>query len=475
MNVPRKYLKSSVLAAAAVVGMLTVPRLAAAEETLTFVWHAGTCADAIVDIAKDYPDKNVKIVPALVPYGPEWHNKIASEFAIKGDAFDFAMWDSQSTAEFAGGGHAASVNDIFAKSQVLKPELFNPASLSRYGEYPDGSGKYWGLPVNQDAYGFMYRKDLFEDPKEKEAFKAKYGKDLAPPQTYQDAKEIAEFFTRPDQGLYGWGQMGGRDYDFATTASNSFLWSFGGELYNPETNEVKGYLNSPASVDGVQAYVDMFKYGPPGSGNWGWDEVNAAFQQGKLAMAMQWYYFNGSNADEKVNKFAKSTGFGNLPGAVGRDGKFRRQFSVGGQGMGINAYSKKIDTLVKFMEWYFLPEQQKRYAAVCQTGLKSVLDSPEWQNLNSYNKHFAKALAYTNDYWHLPEYAVLLDQLQEEVSNAISGKKTVQQALDDAAERNEQTLQAAGYEIKRSESTPEVPDTVVAPVGKDAVEPLSFD
>ena len=225
----------------------------------------------------------------------------------------------------------------------------------------------------------------------------------------------------------------------------------------------------------MKAYVDMFKYGPPGSGNWGWDEVNAAFQQGKLAMAMQWYYFNGSNSDPKVNKFAESTGFGNLPGAVGRDGKFRRQFSVGGQGMGINAYSKKVDELTKFMEWYFQPEQQKRYAAVCQTGLKSVLDSPEWQNLNSYNKHFAKALAYTNDYWHLPEYAVLLDQLQEEVSNAISGKKTVEQALADAADRNEKTLEAAGYEIKRGDSAPEVPDQVIAPVGKDQVEALPFD
>ena len=444
-------------------------------ETLTFVWHAGTCADAIVDIAKDYPDKNVEIVPALVPYGPEWHNKIASEFAIQGDGFDFAMWDSQSTAEFAGAGHAVSINEIFDQSDVLSADLFPRASLARYGEYPDGSGQFWGLPVNQDAYGFMYRKDLFENPDEQKNFKDKYGYDLAPPQTYQQARDMAEFFTRPDQNLYGWGQMGGREYDFATTASNSFMWSFGGELYNPETFEVKGYLNSPASVDGVQFYVDMFQYGPPGSANWGWDEVNAAFQQGQLAMAMQWYYFNGSNADPKVNKFAESTGFGNLPGAVGRDGKFRRQFSVGGQGMGINKYSKKLDTLAKFMEWYFQPEQQMRYAQVCQTGLKAVLDDPKWQDLNSYNKHFARALDYTNDYWHLPEYPILLDQLQEEVSNAASGKKTVQQALDDAAAKHERTLQRAGYNIVRSDSLPEVPDTVIAPVGTDEVMPLPFN
>lgn len=465
--------RSTLLASATLAGFLGAASVAAAETTLTFVWHAGTCADALVDIAKDYPDKSVKIVPALVPYGPEWHNKIASEFAIKGDAFDFAMWDSQSTAEFAGGGHVVKMNDIFAQSSYLKADLFPPASLSQYGEYPDGSGQFYGLPANQDAYGLMYRKDLFESAEEKAAFKAKYGRELRVPETYQEAKEVAEFFTRPDKGLYGWGQMGGRDYDFATTASNSFLWSFGGELYNPKTNEIAGYLNSPASIDGVQAYVDMFKFGPPGSGNWGFDEVNASFQQGQLAMAMQWFYFNGSNADPKVNKFADVTGFGILPGAMGRDGKFRRQFSVGGQGMGINKYSKKLPELVKFMEWYFQPEQQKRYAAVCQTGLRAVLESPDWQGLNSYNAQFANALQYLNDYWHLPEYPVLLDILQEEVSNAISGSKTVEEALGDAAKRQERTLERAGYTIEHKGDAPEVPDTVISPVGQDAVVPVN--
>ena len=161
------------MASSVAVGSAMAVTAASADTELTFVWHAGTCADALVDIAKDYPDKSVKIVPALVPYGPQWHDKIASEFAIQGDAFDFAMWDSQSTAEFA--AHAVKINDIFDKSSYLKADIFPPASLSRYGEYPDGSGEYYGLPANQDAYGLTYRKDLFEDPKEKEAFKAKYG------------------------------------------------------------------------------------------------------------------------------------------------------------------------------------------------------------------------------------------------------------------------------------------------------------
>ena len=115
-----KATRTRLLASAAVAAsaMALSAGIARADTTLTFVWHAGTCADALMDIAKDYPDKSVTIVPALVPYGPEWHNKIASEFAIQGDAFDFAMWDSQSTAEFA--SHAVKINDIFDKSDYLK-------------------------------------------------------------------------------------------------------------------------------------------------------------------------------------------------------------------------------------------------------------------------------------------------------------------------------------------------------------------
>ena len=439
-------------------------------EDLTFVWHAGTCADLVYQISKDYPDKSINVVPDLVPYGPLWHDKIAANFAIHGDAFDFAMWDSQSTAEFAGGGHAYSVNKVFQDSPYLKADLFSPLSLKLYGEYPDDSGKFWGLPVNQDAYGMMYRKDLFEDPKEKAAFKAKYGRELEVPQTYSDAKQVAEFFTRPKEGLFGWGQMGGRPYDFATSASNPFLWSYGGELWNPQTHEVKGYLNSPASIQGVQAYVDMFKYGPEGSETWDWDAVNSAFQQGHLAMAMQWYYFDGSNSDPKVNPYAEKTGYGVTPGQVGLDGKFRREMMIGGQGIGLNVYSKKLPQTIKFLEWFFHPEQQKRWAAVCQTGLKSVLDSPEWQKVNTYNKSFANAMTHMHhDYWHLPEYPQLLDILQDEVTAASSGKKSVKEALDSAAERQEQLLEEAGYKITRTAKIPDVPNAIVNPVGTDQV------
>lgn len=429
--------------------------------TLTLVWHAGICAETLLDIAKDWEKiSGDKVVGALVPYGPQWHDKIAAEFAAHGSGFDLACWDSQSVAEFAGGGHCVLLNPLIEKSKILDITDFSPVSLARYGEYPDGSGNYYAFPANQDCLGLIYRKDLFEDLEEKAKFFERYRYELDIPKTYRQLRDIAEFFTRPEEGLYGFAQYGGREYDYCTSMSNTFIWVFGGELWNPQTNEVKGYLDSPASIQGMEFYVDLFKFCPPGSETWGFDEVNTAMQQGRAAMAMQWFYFFGSMLDPKVSKIVDKVGFAILPGEYGMDGRYRREFSMGGQGIGINKYSKHVDAAWKFIEWYEQHDQQMKYARNCQTGRLSVMKSPEWLQMNPYNKLFRVALNWINDYWHVPEYAILLDIMQEEVNAAVVGKKTAAQALKDCAERHERTLKRAGYEITRTKHV-DVPDNIV--------------
>lgn len=465
----------SVIALVVIVSLLAQVGIASAQcKKLVVIWNGGTCPEAFLNIAKEYTkETGVEIVGNFVGYGPQWHDKIAAEFAAKGAGFDLAAWDSQSVAEFAGAGHCLQLNDRIEKSTVLALKDFDARAIARYGEFPDGSGKIWALPINQDSMALVYRKDLFDDPKEKEAFKKKYGYDLAVPETYTQLRDIAEFFTRPDQGLYGFAQYGGREYDFATSSANSYIWSFGGELWNPQTNEFEGYINSPASVDAIQFFIDMFKFSPPGSNNWGYDEINSALQQGKVAMGEQWFFFFASIDDPKVSKIAGKAGFANLPGQVGRDGKFRREVQMGGQGIGINIYSKCVEESWKFIEWWETKAPQWAYGQICQSARLDVVDDPKWQGLNKWNKAFSNAVKMTNDYWHLPEYMILLDILQEEITNAIAGKKTVKQAMDDCAKRQEREITRGGYKITRTANIPEVPDQLVTPVGKDKIEPLN--
>ncbi len=210
------------LASAAVVGATLAASAigARAETTLTFVWHAGTCADALMDIAKDYPDKSVKIVPALVPYGPQWHDKIASEFAIQATPSTSPC----GTASRRPSSRSMREAQRHLQHLVLSQGRHLPAGLAVALRRISGRlGRVLRPAANQDAYGLTYRKDLFEDPKEKEAFKAKYGRDLAVPQTYQEAKEVAEFFTVPIRASTAGRRWAAATTNFATTASNSFL------------------------------------------------------------------------------------------------------------------------------------------------------------------------------------------------------------------------------------------------------------
>ena len=63
--------------------------------------------------------------------------------------------------------------------------------------------RVYGLPFHNGPECFIYRKDLFESEEEQKAFAALYGKRLVVPQTWDDLMEVAAFFNRPEQGLYG--------------------------------------------------------------------------------------------------------------------------------------------------------------------------------------------------------------------------------------------------------------------------------
>lgn len=409
---------------------------------LVFVWHSGGLGEKFEELAKEYTAKTgVRVRADLVPYGPQWHDKIAAEFAARGSGFDLSMFDSQSMSEFASGGHVVKLNDYLAKSTLIKAEDFAPAALTQYGEYPEGSGDIYALPINQDCMGLVYRKDLFEDPKEMAAFKEKYGYDLAVPETYDQLRDISEFFTRPDQNMYGLASYGSRDYDAVTSPLDGVLWSFGGELWDPATKKAEGVINSDVAVQSLEFYTDLFKYMPPGASGWFYDEVNNAVHTGIVAMAINWYYFFFVHADPAVNPYADKMGYAMLPGQKGPDGEFRRFSSVGGQGLSISAYSKNIEESWKFLEWFMTPEIQWKWVEIgAQTGRIDVLEDPRYSQAKPWNATFPESMKHVKDYWHLVEYPQLLDIYQKYSSLAVSGEMSAKEALDNTAKEQQVIL-----------------------------------
>ena len=146
---------------------------------------------------------------------------------------------TSSSATASGWARSRSLRWIVKVSDLLKQhpefniEWYDKAIRESYQVYPDGSNDLWGLPEEGDTVALFVRKDLFQNPAEKAAFKAKYGMDL--PQTFEDwekisfaeMEKIAEFFTRPDKGLYGTELQYSKEYDFMSMYLYPFMFSHG--------------------------------------------------------------------------------------------------------------------------------------------------------------------------------------------------------------------------------------------------------
>jgi multiple sugar transport system substrate-binding protein len=112
---------------------------------------------------------------------------------------------------------------------------------------------------------------------------------------------------------------------------DQILWSYGGKL--SEGNKAQGVINSPTALKALQFFVDLKKYTPPGSENDYFSQCLTHFQEGKVAMAENWFAFMPDLVNkEKNKKYADVVGF--FPVPAGPAGQFA---SLGGQGLSLSA------------------------------------------------------------------------------------------------------------------------------------------
>ena len=148
-----------------------------------------------------------------------------------------------------------------------------------------------GLPFHDGPECLIYRKDLFTDSGEMQKFHELYGKPLQVPQTWEDFKDIARFFYRPEQNLYGTVFAGLPDghntvFDFCLQ-----LWTRGGEL-----TDDKGQINidTTAALAGLTFYRDILRDNQavhPNTIRYESVQTGMAFARGEAAMMVNWFGF----------------------------------------------------------------------------------------------------------------------------------------------------------------------------------------
>ena len=153
------------------------------------------------------------------------------------------------------------------------------------------SNGIFGLPFHDGPECLIYRKDLFENDTEKENFKKQFGYELTTPKTWQEFAEIATFFNRPEQNLYGAVFANYPDghnmvFDFCLQ-----LWTRGGSLLN---NKKQIDIHNDAAIKALDFYrkiVNDKNAVHPKSREFGSVEAGLAFAEGQAAMAINWFGF----------------------------------------------------------------------------------------------------------------------------------------------------------------------------------------
>jgi glycerol transport system substrate-binding protein len=180
---------------------------------------------------------------------------------------------------------------------------------------PDG--KLYQLPDQQFANLYWFRKDWFDRPEIKDAFKAKYGYDLGVPVNWSAYEDIAEFFTNDVKEIdgvriYGHMDYGKRAPDLGWRMTDAWLsmagtgtagepngvpideWGIRMEKgsCNPSGASVSrgGEANGPASVYAIAKWDEWLrKYAPPGAASYDFYQSLPALSQGNVAQQIFWY------------------------------------------------------------------------------------------------------------------------------------------------------------------------------------------
>jgi multiple sugar transport system substrate-binding protein len=194
----------------------------------------------------------------------------------------------------------------------------------------------YGLPVNGNVYVFIYRSDLYNDPKMQAEFKAKFAADLKPPETPAELLRLAEFFYRPP-ALYGFAPF--TKVSEGTTVEAMWLFGLLGMKLVDDNNQV--VMNHEQVARAFEFYRSLMQFAPRGSRSWHHVERMNAYSKGQIAQMMTWPSFLKDLEDPKRSLVVGKTAYGVLGAPI-----------AGSWTFGISKKSKNPASAARFARWW---------------------------------------------------------------------------------------------------------------------------
>lgn len=339
--------------------------------------------------------------------------------------------------DFVNAGVVADLTDFTSKYDPVlgsdKPDGFIPP-IDRWGNFY--ANRVYQLYKDNDVMSLYIRSDLIEDPKEQKDFEVRYGYPLAIPETWDQYRDVQEFFHRPPD-LYG------------SAEQRNIGWGYGWWMMRYITKgspwmqfwdeDMTPLINSSEGIRATEQYVETVKFSHPDILSWSFTETVGQMAAGQAATDVRWPFlsFFVQGPDSKVKgKIAYA-----LPPGDEVDGTItRRAIMQFGTSTAVNAHSKNAELSYLFLQWLNSPEKGPLVRGAA-TGFADA--SVRWNDLDND----ALKAKYPPEYFEisqelaqitvpepsLPGANEYIDILDRNLQEAAQGNKSAKEAMDDSA------------------------------------------
>jgi ABC-type glycerol-3-phosphate transport system substrate-binding protein len=265
------------------------------------------------------------------------HQKLVTQLISNQSAYNVLEVDFLWAGEFPEAGWLADLQPFVDKSSFdLKP--FVPSMMDLVGNH---KGKLYMIPMYNYSMGLIYRTDLLDDAKLKDAYKKETGKDLALPATLADYVALSKFMKK-NAGVEGAAMQSQRGDPNSMEFSN-YLFANGGQYLSADGNVA---LDSPEAVKALELYVDNIQNGAQkGALSATLDDTFRLMCDGKaFSMVTYWWMLPQIDDKEKCPNAAGKVALTVMPGGHGESGGW-------GWGIAKNQSAELQDASWKFIAW----------------------------------------------------------------------------------------------------------------------------
>lgn len=400
-------------------GMLIPFSVAFAQDepvTIT-IWHTynevgpenTTLVETLIPMFEEaHPNINVE----SVPYPYDGFRQALLTAAAGGEGPDLVRLDIIWSPEFAEQGVIAPLDTTMPDFQEFADRVFpGPLSTNVY------DGHYYGLPLDTNTRVFVYNPALYESAGIEGA-----------PVTIEDLAAQCEAITALGEGSFAFSDGGTSGWNVLP-----WIWSFGGDITDPELTTATGYVNGEASVAALEFLRDMiesgcFSDGFIGSGIDNW----AGYFGGTIGSMLEgpWLFpvAEGQYPDFEVGTALMPAGEGGHVSVVG------------GENIVLMNSSDQQEAALEFIRFTQSPEYQLEMSKVGQLTVLPELLEDEYFASHPYYGIFLEQLQTARARTVVPNYTEIEQVLSDAAQLALRGELSAQEALDLAAEEINELL-----------------------------------